>query len=33
LRDRDAVGRPGELPLFGDRDEVRELPQFHNETL
>lgn len=33
LRDRDAVGRPGELPLFGDRNEVRELPQFHNETL
>ena len=33
LRHRDANRRTRELGLFGDRDEVVELPQIHNESL
>lgn len=30
LADVDALGRAGEVLFFGDRDEVFELPQFHD---
>ena len=29
LRHMDPLGRPGEVGLLGDRDEVLELPKFH----
>ena len=31
LRDVDPLGRAGEVGLFGDGDEVLELPKFHNQ--
>jgi hypothetical protein len=31
LRDVDPLGRPGEVRLFGDGDEVLELPKFHKQ--
>ena len=30
LADVHPLGRPGEVPLLGDRDEVLQLPQLHN---
>ena len=29
LRDRDSLGRPGEVAFLGDRQEVGQLPEFH----
>jgi hypothetical protein len=33
LRDRDPLGRTGEVAFLGDRQEVRQLPQFHTQSL
>jgi hypothetical protein len=33
LRDRDALGRAGEVAFLGDGHEVGKLPQFHKRTL
>jgi hypothetical protein len=33
LRDRDPLSRTGEVAFLGDRQEVRQLPQFHTQSL
>jgi hypothetical protein len=33
LRDRDPLGRAGEVVLLGDGYEVGKLPQFHKKSL